>query len=142
MRLRAPLTISPLRFSTGLGVRLAVVLCLMALIVGQAAACNVQRASAIPCLPPPDADAGWLSTMVARGADAFITAEAAPSAAGDDLLFTSPAETETPDFEPAILRVRKISVVDIVRPSSTAGTPIIIRGTSVPLYLTHQSLLC
>jgi hypothetical protein len=62
--------------------------------------------------------------------------------AGDQPLFASPVDPETPDVESGMLKDIKCLVHPMVHLSTLPVGATHVRGRSVPLYLTHRSLLC
>jgi len=71
-----------------------------------------------------------------------LTAGTADAAGGGGLLFAYPVESETPDIEPAISRDSKIFAADTPLAAMISRASTVIKGILIPLYLTHQSLLC
>jgi hypothetical protein len=57
-------------------------------------------------------------------------------------LYSSPVDPETPDLELVMLKANKRCHRPLVPPALMSKASTLLRGGCVPLYLTHQSLLC
>lgn len=73
---------------------------------------------------------------------AFLVAGTVPEKSGIRVSFASPAETETPDFDPVIKKSEIAPANAVFCRILLPCAPIFSMGATVPLYLAHLAILC
>jgi len=121
---------------------MSAVVCLIVLISSLAAGCDDPLALAASDWPAEEGLPACLAGTTESTDTTILTAGATNAALGEGLLFSSPVETETPDVEPAMPKDSKVFTVTIPHAAMMPKSFAVLKGAFIPLYLTHQSLLC
>jgi len=121
---------------------LPVVVCLIILRSMFGVSCDHHAMFPHPCSQESACHTGCLTCAREGGETTFLTACGPTGKTDIRRLFAFPVETETPDFEPMMLKHKKRPVRTIVHLGRmpSALTPSV--GAIFALYLMHQSLLC
>lgn len=133
---------SPFSSSIRFALWLMPALCLVILMAGPALTRDHRGSPEGSGPPTAVVQANRPAVTPARAATVWLTAGNASPAAETYGRFSSPVESETPDIEPAMLKYKTIAILAVACPAWAPWAQTIVRRASVPLYLTHQSLLC